>query len=41
MIEVAEQFHFSQSTETEHGVIEWGDFLDSDFLAGRLVEGRA
>lgn len=41
MIEVAEQFHFPQSTETKHGVVERGDFLDSYFLAGRLVKRRA
>jgi len=41
MIEIAEQFHLPQSPETKHRMIEWGDFLDSDFLAGRLVKRRA
>jgi hypothetical protein len=41
MVEVSEQLHLSQSSETEHGVIERGDFLDGNFLAGRLVDGGA
>ena len=41
MVEVPQEFHFSQCTQAEHGVIEWGDLLDSHFLARRFVQSRA
>ena len=41
MIEVAQKFHLSQCAEAEHGVVEWSDLLDGDFLARGLVKGRA
>jgi hypothetical protein len=41
MIEVPQQLHLSQRSETEHGVIEWSDLLDCDLLLRWLVDGRA
>ena len=37
MIEVSQELHLTQSTQTEHGVVERRDFLDRDLLSGRLV----
>jgi hypothetical protein len=37
MVEIPQQFHFSESSEAEHGVIKGSDLLDGDFLAGWLV----
>ena len=41
VVKVAQQLHLTQSTQTEHGVVEWGDLFDRDLLAGRLVDSRA
>ena len=41
MVEVAQQFHLSQCTQAEHGVIEWSDFLDGNLLARWLMQSRA
>ena len=38
MVEVAQEFHLAQCAKAEHAVIERGDLLDGDFLAGRLVQ---
>jgi len=38
VVEISQQLHLSQRSQTEHGVIERGDLLDSDFLARRLVQ---
>jgi hypothetical protein len=32
VVEVAEQLHFAESAQAEHGVVEGGDLLDCDFL---------
>lgn len=37
VIEVAQKFHLSQSSQAEHGVIERCDLLDCHLLAGRLM----
>ena len=41
MVEVTQQFHFTQGSQAEHGVIERSDLLDGHLLAGRLVDCRA
>jgi hypothetical protein len=41
VVEVAEQLHLSQRSQTEHGVVEGCDLLDGDLLARRLVQRRA
>lgn len=41
MVEVSQKLHFSEGSQTEHGVVERSNLLDSDLLAGRLVDGRA
>jgi hypothetical protein len=41
MIEVSQQLHLTQGTQAEHGVVEWGNLLDRNLLARRLVQGRA
>jgi len=41
VVEVAEELHFAESAQAEHGVIEGGDLFDCDFLARGLVESRA
>jgi len=33
MIKVSEELHFTKRSQTEHGVVEWSDLLDCDFLA--------
>ena len=38
MIEVSEELHFTQGPEAKHGVVEGGNLLDGDFLAGGLVD---
>lgn len=38
MVEVSKQLHLTQSTQAEHGVVEGGNLLDSDLLAGRFVQ---
>lgn len=41
VVEVAEQLHLAQRSQTEHGVVKGRDLLDGDLLARRLVERRA
>lgn len=41
VVKVAQQLHLSQSSQTEHGVVEGGNLLDGHLLPGRLVNGRA
>lgn len=41
MVEISQKLHFTQGTKTEHGVIEWGDFFDRNFLPRRLMERGA
>lgn len=41
VIEVAQQFHFSQCSQTEHRMIERCDLLDRDLLPRRLVQSGA
>lgn len=41
VVEVTQQLHLSQSSQTEHGVVEGGNLLDGHLLPGRLVNGRA
>lgn len=41
VVEIAQQLHLSQSSQTEHGVIEGGDLLDGNLLSRGLVNGRA
>ncbi len=41
VVEVSQQLHLTQSSEAEHGVIKWGNLLDSDLLARGLVKSRA
>lgn len=41
MVEVSKKLHLTQSSQTEHGVIERCDLLDGDLLARRLVYRRA
>ena len=38
VVEVAEQLHLTQSSETEHGVVKGSDLLDGNLLAGWLVK---
>jgi hypothetical protein len=40
MVEVAKEFHLTQGTETEHGVVERRNLLDGNLLARWLVNGR-
>lgn len=37
MVEVPQELHFTESPQTEHGMIEGGDLLDGDLLPGWLV----
>lgn len=37
VVEVPEQLHFTERSQTEHGMVERGDLLDGHLLAGRLV----
>jgi hypothetical protein len=41
VVEVSEQLHFTERSQTEHGVVEGSNLLDCHFLAGRLMDGRA
>lgn len=41
MVEVAEQLHFTEGSETKHGVVERSNLLDGDFLSGGLMDSRA
>jgi len=38
VVEVSQQLHLSQCSQTEHGMIERRDLLDGDLLTGRLVQ---
>lgn len=33
VVEIAQQFHLSQGSQTEHGVVEGGDLLDGNLLS--------
>lgn len=33
VVEIAQQLHLSQGSQTEHGVVEGGDFLDGNLLS--------
>lgn len=33
VVEIAQQLHLSQSSQTEHGVVEGGDLLDGNLLS--------
>lgn len=42
MVEVPEELHLTQRSETEHGVVEWSDLLDGNLLArGLMYRGAA
>lgn len=41
MVEVPQQLHLSQRSQTEHGMVERCDLLDSHFLTGGLVQRGA
>ena len=41
VVEVAKEFHFAQSSEAEHGVIEGSNLLDGNFLSRGFMNGRA
>jgi hypothetical protein len=41
VVEVAQEFHLTQSSQTEHAVVEGGDLLDGHLLARWLVERGA
>lgn len=41
VIEVAQELHLTKSSETKHGVVKGGNFLDGDLLARGLVYRRA
>jgi len=41
VVEISQELHLAQSSEAEHRVVERRNLLDSDFLAGRLVESGA
>ena len=41
VVEIPQQLHLSQCSQTEHGVIKRSDLLNSHFLTRRLVERRA
>jgi hypothetical protein len=41
VVEVAEQLHLTEGSETKHGVVERSNLLDGDFLTRGLVDSRA
>jgi hypothetical protein len=41
VVKVSQQLHLTQCTQTEHGMIEWGDLLDGNLLARGFMNGRA
>lgn len=41
MVEIPEQFHLTESSQAEHGVVKRSDLLDRHFLARRLVNSGA
>jgi hypothetical protein len=40
MVEVAQQLHFTQRPQAEHGMVKGRNLLDGDFLARGLVDSR-
>lgn len=40
VVEVSEELHFSEGSETEHGVVKGGDLLNGDLLSRGFVECR-
>ena len=40
MVEVAQQLHLTQSSQTEHGVVKGNDLLDCNLLTRGLVNRR-
>lgn len=41
MVEITQQFHLTQSPQTEHGVVKGNDLLDRNLLARGFVNRRA
>jgi len=41
MVKVAQKLNLAKGTETEHGMIEWGDSFDCYFALRRIVNRRA
>jgi hypothetical protein len=41
MVEVPQQLHLAQSSQAEHGVIEWSNLLDRNLLSAGFVKRRA
>lgn len=41
MVEVSQELHFTQSSQTKHGMIKRGNLFDGHLLSGGLVNGRA
>jgi hypothetical protein len=41
VVEISQQLHLSQCSQTEHRVVEWGDLLDGHLLTRRLVQRGA
>lgn len=41
MVEVAQQLHLTESSQTEHGVVEGNNLLDRNLLTRGLVNRRA
>lgn len=39
VVEIAQQFHFTECAQTKHGVVKWSDLLDRNLLARWLVDG--
>lgn len=40
VVEVPEELHFSEGSETEHGVVKGGDLFNGDLLSRGFVESR-
>lgn len=40
MVKVSEEFHFSEGTETEHGMIKRGNLFNRNFLSARFMQCR-
>ena len=41
VVEIAQQLHLTQSSQAEHGVIEWSNLLDRNLLSAGFVKRRA
>jgi hypothetical protein len=41
VVEISQQLHLSQCSETEHGMVKGSDLFDGYFLARRLMQRRA